>query len=87
MIKVQLLNGEFDARDAKDLIAELIQLKIRFHEKKIAEAENEEDIKERERKIKKLHQEWSDIQHALRVRVKMHAVIEAEESQPPTNVR
>ncbi|OJV20553.1 MAG: hypothetical protein BGO21_08250 [Dyadobacter sp. 50-39] len=39
----------------------MIQVKIKYHEQKIDSIMNEEDIKNRERKIKSLHQTLADV--------------------------
>jgi hypothetical protein len=51
---IQLLEGEFNATDAVELITKLIEVKIKFHESKISISQQEEDIKSRETKIKVL---------------------------------
>lgn len=56
-MKIQLIQGEFSAKDALDLITHLIHVKIKFHERKITEGINEEDVKMREMKIKRLQKD------------------------------
>jgi hypothetical protein len=51
---IQLLEGEFNATDAVELITKLIEVKIKFHESKISISQQEEDIKSSETKIKVL---------------------------------
>jgi len=58
---IQLISGEFPSTDAVGLISEMIQVKIKYHEQKIDSIMNEEDIKNRERKIKSLHQTLADV--------------------------
>lgn len=66
-MKVQLIQGEFSKRDALDLITQMIQVKIRYHEGKIQKQSTEEDIKWRETKIKKLQKELYELKIALDV--------------------
>lgn len=53
-MKIQLIQGQFDSKDALVLITEMIQMKIKYHENKIVKELSEEDIKYRESKIKTL---------------------------------
>lgn len=51
-MKLQLINGDFNQRDAEAIISSMIQLKIKFHERKIeGEDITEEDMKMREKRI------------------------------------
>jgi hypothetical protein len=52
----QLINGGFSREEAYHLLAELVAVKIRFHQAKISAADNEEDIKMREGRIKGLQE-------------------------------
>lgn len=54
---IQLIQGEFNAAEALELISQMIQVKINFHENKIDKLSNEEDTKRREVKIKSLQQD------------------------------
>lgn len=56
-MKLKLISGEFEAKDALDLIKQMIEVKIKFHEGKIKHGSNEEDIKTREKKISGLQNE------------------------------
>jgi hypothetical protein len=51
---IQLLEGEFNTAEGLDLISQLINIKIKYQESKINNSANEEDIKQRESKIKRL---------------------------------
>lgn len=51
---LQLIDGHFEANEAIDLISQMIQVKIKFQENKIANCKSEEDVKMRENKIKTL---------------------------------
>ncbi|SHH14327.1 hypothetical protein SAMN05444372_11746 [Flavobacterium micromati] len=57
---IQLLEGEFNANDAVELITKMIEVKIKFHESKISKSQQEEDIKSRENKIKALQNSLYD---------------------------
>jgi hypothetical protein len=65
MIKIQLIDGTFSRQDATDLLTQLIQVKIRFHEGKIEHTEDIEDIKMRENKIKHLQDELHQLKQTL----------------------
>jgi hypothetical protein len=50
-MKLQLVNGQFQNSESRDLVSELIKVKIKFLENKIATSDNEEEIKSKEGKI------------------------------------
>lgn len=56
-MNIPLIQGQFSAKDATDLITQLIHVKIKFHEGKINHASSEEDIKMREQRIKQLQKD------------------------------
>ncbi len=60
-MNIQLIHGQFSAKDAIDIITQMINVKIKFHENKIAVIDGEEAIKMREKRIKDLQR---DLQHA-----------------------
>ncbi len=49
---IQLIHGQFDSKDALDLLTKMIDAKIKFHESRITNLCEEEDVKMRENKIK-----------------------------------
>jgi len=51
-MKLQLIDGNFSPSETIDLLTQLYQVKIKFHEEKVKSSHSEEDIKMRERKIK-----------------------------------
>ena len=51
-MELQLLNDTFSANESIEILNQLFQVKIKFHEDKIKISQNEEDVKMRERKIK-----------------------------------
>jgi hypothetical protein len=59
-MEIHLIDGQFSATDAIAIITQLTEVKIKYHENKIKNSHNEEDIKMRERKIKKLQKELAD---------------------------
>lgn len=78
---IQLINTEFNSVDALEIIGQMIQVKIRYHENKIAKNSNEEDIKYREAKIKRLQKELYDLRSNLigkEGNVKLDATIKIE---------
>jgi hypothetical protein len=59
-MKIQLLKGSFEAKDAVNLLTQMIHVKIKYHEGKINNLSNEEDIKFREGRIKQLQKDLYD---------------------------
>lgn len=57
---MQLIQGQFTAQEALDIITQMINVKIKFHENKINNSHAEEDIKMREKRIKQLQQELQE---------------------------
>ena len=53
-MNLNLIHGQFSSKDAIDIITQMTQVKIKYHEDKIHHTNNEEDIKMREQRIKKL---------------------------------
>lgn len=81
-MNIQLIHGEFNASDAIDLLSRMINVKIQYHEQKIAQNSSEEDIKYRESKIKGLQKELYDFRTDLNAKqgnLKLNAVIEITE--------
>ena len=64
-MNIQLLNGHFLSLEAIDLLAQFVQVKVRFHENKIEKSQNEEDIKMREKRIKQLQQDFFEAKQQL----------------------
>ena len=64
-MNIQLIQGEFNSIDTLDLLTQMIHVKIRYHENKIATNINEEDIKARESKIKRLQKELFELRASL----------------------
>lgn len=65
-MKLQLIDGMYQAREAVELLGALVRVKIAHLEDRISSALNEEDIKLVENRIKQLQREWSELQAQLR---------------------
>lgn len=59
-MNIQLIKGSFNTAEAIELVTQLINVKIQFHENKISKTHSEEDIKMREGRIKQLYKELYD---------------------------
>ena len=59
-MELQLLNDTFSTNESIEIINQLFQVKIKFHEDKIKISHNEEDVKMRERKIIALQKGLAD---------------------------
>ena len=64
-MKIQLIQGQFNAQDALELVSKMIHAKIKFHENRITNACGEEDIKMRENKIKNLQKDLFDARNFI----------------------
>ena len=64
-MNLQLIEGVFDRNDSIELISKMIQTKIKYHENKIEKSYNEEDIKNRESKIKFLQNELFNLRKMI----------------------
>ena len=77
-MNLQLIDGEFTSYDAIELIAKMIHIKIKYHENKINNLGNEEDIKIRESKIKQWQKELFELRKMINSKtnnVKIEATI------------
>lgn len=82
-MNIQLIQGQFPARDAVAIITEMINVKVKYHESKILSTSNEEDIKHRETKIKQLQKELFEANKDLITRskdLKIETIIRIEEA-------
>jgi hypothetical protein len=80
-MKLQLIQGEFNAKDALELITQMIHIKIKYHENKIIPESTEEEIKSRESKIKMLQKELYELRNNLQYKSSnlwLNAVINVE---------
>ncbi|MGV3598708.1 MAG: hypothetical protein ACO1PI_12645 [Bacteroidota bacterium] len=64
-MKLKLIKGRFDKDDAVELLTQLIQVKIKFHENKIQNSHHEEDIKMREQRIKQLQKDFDEARQLI----------------------
>jgi len=64
-MELQLIQGQFTLQETVALLREMVDVKIKFHERKIATAASEEDMKFREKRIKDLQAEWQRFQTQL----------------------
>jgi hypothetical protein len=62
---LSLLHGVFSPKEALDLLTQLVEVKIRFHEEKMKGLTEVEDLKMREKRIQTLQSEL----HALRASI------------------
>ena len=80
-MNIQLIEGRFNPNDALDLITQMVHIKIKYHESYIINNDNEDDIKAREAKIKRLQKELFEFGNQLKGRVggvKLNALINFE---------
>lgn len=59
-MKIHLIKGQFNSKEAISIISKMIDIKIKFQEDKIKSLDNEEDIKMRENRIKSLQKELDE---------------------------
>jgi hypothetical protein len=59
-MELQIINGTFSSTESIEILSQLFQVKIKFHEDKIRTSQNEEDVKMRERKIIALQKGLAD---------------------------
>lgn len=59
-MNLHLIQGEYSSNEAWDLLSQMIQVKIKFHESKIERHASEEDVKQREEKIKYLQNQLKE---------------------------
>jgi len=65
-MKLELLQGQYSSNDIIDIVSKIIQVKINYHEQKISSSDNEEDIEQREKKIKGLQEKLQEIRLNLK---------------------
>lgn len=64
-MELQLIKGYFTAKDAVDIITNILNVKIKYHEGKITAESSEEDIKMREGRIKQLQNELFEVREHI----------------------
>lgn len=62
MMTIKLIQGAFDSADAIDILTQMIHVKIKYHESKMADDDHEEDMKRRESRIIELQKNLYDLQ-------------------------
>lgn len=60
-MKINLIEGTYSVGEAQELLNKIVQVKIAYLESKISSSCNEEDIKQRENRIKSLQTQRADI--------------------------
>lgn len=71
-MKIQLINGQFSKTDALQIITKMIDVKIKFQEDKIKADSSEEEVKNRERKIKFLQKELFEARNYIENQSEIH---------------
>lgn len=81
---MQLIKGTYSKEDALEIIKQIIQVKIKFHEERIILSDSEEDIKMRERRIKDLHNDLYSFNKAIYAHagsVNMSSILDLNKSE------
>lgn len=65
-MNIKLIDGHFKAKDALEIITQMIHVKIKFQEDQIEKLSNEEDIKFREKRIKQLQDEITQFRNLVK---------------------
>lgn len=73
-MNIQLIQGEFNPKDALELLTQMIHIKIKYHENKIVNNSTEEDIKSRESKIKQLQKELYELRENINSKNKSYKI-------------
>lgn len=60
-MQIKILEGSFSAKEALDILTQLVHVKIRYHENKIQHLDSEEDIKMREKRIQQLQKDLYEL--------------------------
>ena len=76
-MNLQLIKGRFSKEEGIELLTQMVQVKIRFHEQKISKSHDEADIKMREKRIKQLQQDLQEARTALLARTESYCDITA----------
>mgnify|MGYP006949112956 CR=1 FL=1 len=80
-MNIPLIQGEFSSMDAMELIAQMMLIKIKYHENKINNDSSEEDIKRREAKIKQLQNDLYELRKMIlskNTTIKVESIIKIE---------
>ena len=80
-MNINILNGDFDQKDAIEIITKFIDVKIKFQENKMQNSSNEEDLKMRENRIIKLQKDLYEARETILKKVgkiSLQSVIELQ---------
>lgn len=80
-MNINILNGDFDQKDAIEIITKFIDVKIKFQENKMQNLSNEEDLKMRENRIIKLQKDLYEARETILKKVgkiSLQSVIELQ---------
>ncbi len=80
-MNILLIQGEFSSNDAIELIAQMVHIKIKYHENRINSHSNEADIKTSEARIMRLQKELFELRKFINSKtksVKVEAIINIE---------
>ncbi len=64
-LQLSLLEGVFSRQEALDLLSQLVEVKIRFHEGQMKNLTEVEDLKMREKRIQALQSELNSLREEL----------------------
>lgn len=64
-MNLQLINGQFSSKEAIEILSQMLHVKIKFHESKINQTSNEEEVKMREKRIKELQKDLFDVRQYI----------------------
>jgi hypothetical protein len=64
-MNLQLFQGHFNQQEAVELITAMIEVKIKYHERKISVGNMEEDVKMREKRITQLQNELRGVREYI----------------------
>lgn len=81
---LQLIEGQYTVQESIELLTQLLQVKIKFHESKIEQTSSEEDISYRESRLRYLQQELANLRSLIsnnNSTVHMSATIEVQLKQ------
>ncbi len=67
-MEFNLIDGTFTVAESQELLRQLVQVKLQFHENRISAGSSEEDISMRERRISQLQQELAAARAELQAR-------------------
>ncbi|TWI82979.1 hypothetical protein IQ13_1084 [Lacibacter cauensis] len=81
---LQLIEGQYTVQESIELLTQLLQVKIKFHESKIEQTSSEEDISYRESRLRYLQQELANLRSLISSNngtVQMSATIQVQLKQ------